>query len=129
MNDTLTTKLTELTEMGLKALDFADKTASEILKFVQTNAPDVLQEWITWNIWENIIWLVLWSVLSIFITKLILNDKAKDWEILNDSEGIILLIWGNIAWIMPATIIMLFDTAKIIVAPKLWILENIKNLF
>jgi len=125
--DTLTTRLTE---MGLKALDFADKSAQQILEFVQTNAPDVLQEWLTWNLITSILWTIVGIIMLGIFVWFVGHEMKHEWELSEDSEWAILLI------VIPDLVIgcILFfssfmDTLQLIFAPKLWILENIKDLF
>ena len=129
MNDTLVARLQEV---GLQALDFAEVTAKDLLAFVETQAPLLLEEWLTWNLWAHAIGTSLGVLaLIISITFFVMGYRVyikfqtysdpdpSGWFI---TSAAIFIVGGAVAGING------YYTLQILIAPKVWILENIKDL-
>ncbi len=109
--------------------ELATKTAKDVLIFIQTSAPDLFHQWMIWNFWSSIagmaIFIILIAVIGFFINK----SKMNKWWIVEDSEGLIIIVWGFFIIIgLGGFFINLATAIEITIAPKLWILEHIKNL-
>jgi hypothetical protein len=125
MNDTLQTKIAEL-------VDFTTMTAKDLFRFIQEQAPEVLQQWVQWNLIQSYLWATvsfLYIIVFYFIGKK-LHKKAKDdcdYENLN----IAYLLLGGLGCVIFVIyfFIELTNIIQIHFAEKVWILENIKSLF
>ena len=60
MNDSLIVE--KLKELGI----FALQKTEDLLRFVEKEAPDVLQQWINWNFWQSLI-LTVFAVIMLII--------------------------------------------------------------
>ena len=120
MSDSLLTKLSEL---GLKAVNWAEMTTTQLLAFIEKEAPLLLDEWIRWNFYRS---LILWAacLLAIIIVPISLNFVNKKFDL----DGIPNLF--NLFLCFPIAGLFIFiDWLQILIAPRVWILENIKTLF
>jgi hypothetical protein len=125
MNDTLQTKLAEL-------VDFTTMTAKDLFKFIQEQAPEVLHQWVQWNLIQSYFWVVvslLYMILFYFIGKRI-RKKAKD-DFDYENIEIIYFLTGGLGCVIFVIcfFIELTNIIQIHFAEKVWILENIKSLF
>jgi len=126
MNDTLVNKATA---MGLQALDFVGKTTAELVELLRNEIPEILQQWLVFNMWESVILMIAGLILITVVLVVFIKDKLSDWDYVHGSGGTIVIfyIFGSLIGIL-LFIFRLIDFIKIIVAPKLWIIENIQNL-
>lgn len=144
----------KLQELGLKALNFAEMTANQLYSFIEKEAPLLLQEWINWNFWSSLILFTLAIIMIITViiylistTKPItityisygeektrtFNSKWAYW----DRDGhdmfgaVMVTLFGGIGIIGGSIGIIIENTAwlQILIAPRVWILQNIKDLF
>lgn len=139
MSDSL---LTKLSEMGIKAIDFTQQSAQNIYKFLEKEAPLLLQEWLTWNFWVSLSGFVFGLILIIsflYLLRYVLlplgkyQTKFEAWfgydeykstakPVIFGSCLFVFLFFGLIA------IARNLDWLQIWLAPRVYILENIKDL-
>lgn len=126
MQDTVINKLSNL---GLKAIDWAEITTTQLLAFIEKEAPLLLKEWLQWNLTWSLIWLIIGIGLLIILIIFCNKSSKNNWAILEETDGAILGIWIPQA-ITSFVIIMINirDVLQILIAPKIWILENIKEI-
>lgn len=134
MSDSL---LTKLSETGIKAIDFAQQSAQNIYKFLEKEAPLLLQEWLTWNFWTSLFWFIFGVIvfcIGLLIVSIAFRQKKgakgtmniENWN--GDALGAAFfstfgsfilglgLMGSNLDWL------------QIWLAPRVYILENIKDL-
>ena len=119
MQDSL---LTKLTEMGIEALNWGEMTAKQLLTFIEKQAPEVLEQWIMWNfytsLFKTVFGIVIIIVLLIASRLLVKHFKDKIFYFLNGASFLIL-----------GFVVDTSDWLQILIAEKVWILQNIKELF
>lgn len=142
MKDSL---LTKLSQMGIEAIDWTKMTLGQIVAFIEREAPQVLQQWIQWNFWISFIWFII-GFINLIIFLLILRaifqpyyDTKRErqytsrWKYWDDeyNEGTAFIALGAVIHLVVSIAIVLLslEWIQIWIAPKLWVLENIKELF
>lgn len=118
----------QLELVGIDLLNWGKESAVNLLNFIESEAPVVLQEWIDWNF---IATLIVWVIgLLLFALPFIWYPKLYRWnKTLNfDVRGLpyFPVIIGQLLGL--TLCIFWYDWIQILVAPRVWILENIKNL-
>ena len=115
MNNKLEEQLSKVVE---KSIGLAEKTG----EFVIEQAPQLLQEFYNWHITESIIYLLL----GLFILVLPILFTVKNWKSLYDNNWseacIIACIFTTFSGIW-MSIYKLIELIKILVAPKLYLIE------
>lgn len=125
MNSELNGQLVELVkninENGLGALDFAKE-----------QAPDVVEQMLTWGFISSI----GFEVVCLFIAALSFYFASKAWKIKKTASyhsedwwelaSIFSYFIGGVGSVL--FICGLFDVAKVIITPKLWLIERIASM-
>lgn len=137
-----TTLVDALNHAGIDFVNFTKESAVNLFKLVEAEAPLLLEEWIRWNFWSSLLLFLLGVVLLGVLIWLVYFTTKPDGEYKNKYArwvyteedkfftfvGVILAkilllgvsigaISSNLQWV------------QIWIAPRVWILENIKNLF
>ena len=119
----------KLEQIGIKALDFGEKTASQAVVFIEREAPLLLNEWLTWNFWISFIpfsiILILIIVLLSFTKKISRYNQTLNYTFI----GLPWFGYGCGLVFLSSMSFLYTDWLKIWLAPRLWILENVKELF
>lgn len=111
-----------------KALEVAETTG----EFVIEQAPLLLQEFYAWHYALNISWIII-NLIAIIIPfilharlKYLLDDNNEDMHYL---YAIPVITFGLLAFISFVCIFFnIFDLIKLVVAPKLYLIEHFKYL-
>jgi len=125
MKDSL---LAKLAQTGIDILDFAKMSAIQIFKFIEKEAPLLLNEWMAYHFWTS---LILFSIaLLIFIVPMFYYRRIYKYNktLKYNSQGFPWLITGFAQFIAFTLIVFNLEWIKILIAPRVWILENIKDL-
>lgn len=126
MEDSL---LIKLQSMGIDAINFADASARQLYAFVEQEAPLLLQEWMQWNFWVSLIFFLIGLTLLIppmfFYIKIYKYNRSLDYS----SRGLPWVIVIIVQFIGLMLSFVHYGWLQILVAPRVWILENIKSLF
>lgn len=102
-----------------KSLILAEKTG----QFVLDEAPDLIKQFLTYEAIENCFWFLVSLIIFIFTWRGIFSKKGRKWVYDNDLEmlyvlgGVLLIVFGIFM------VDSLLDLIKIIVAPKIYIIE------
>jgi len=133
-----------LEQTGIDLLNFSKQTALQVYQFIEVEAPLLLDEWIMWNFWTSLI-AFIGSIGFIGLATVIVNLGAKtiewkdryhderktnywkkwDHENLSNTVFTFIIILYTVGLIISC---WAFDWVQILIAPRLWILENIKEL-
>lgn len=126
MGDSLIVKLSE---MGLKAIDWATMTTAQLFNFIEKEAPLLLDEWLKWNLTTSIIGVLVGIILLGLFFWFAVYEIKNEAKISESSEGsiYILVVPGFIIGILMFSC-NIMDMLQILIAPRIWILENIKDL-
>lgn len=111
----------------LKGIELAEKSG----KFIIEQAPELIQQFYTWHICQNLFGLLI-GVLLFFISYKIIKSLGKDEESW-DNEFLILGKWVGIGQIISSTVLSVigsvflilssYELIFIITAPKLYLIE------
>jgi hypothetical protein len=123
----------ELEQKALVALDGIIQTVAQTQEFVVEQAPEVIQQLLTWHLVENLIWGVL-SIFTLVIILICWGAIIKFWDIIykKDLEWVLfpMFILTFLQFVVSiGGIISFMDAGKILVAPKLYLIEYAANLF
>jgi hypothetical protein len=102
--------------------------------FVEKQAPLVAQEYLRYNLWIDVAWISIWGLVLIPIAlsiKPFHRTVVKDT--LSEGEEFFITVWGisMIAGSVTALVglsILVPDLIKVLVAPRLYVLEGLKQL-
>lgn len=123
----------QLSKVLSKSLELAEKTG----EFVMDQAPDLLAEFYRWHIAEDVglILMFLTVLFAIWKIRLIISDKDNEssyqtkiggrYYETDEAPFIVYVIVGTVVsvFMMVGLIANIFDLVKILVAPKLYLIE------
>ena len=121
----MTEELTTLTEQGLaKALAYIETTES----FVVEQAPLLVQEVLRYGLFNALFWTGFWLVAF----SAVMWSAVKVWKMLGEDGddgfvGVVIAIFPG-GGCLAGCFANLFDAAKIIIAPRLYLLEKLDSV-
>lgn len=123
MNETLAPYIKKLLDGGMK-------TAEEVTKFVETQAPELGKEIIIWGAFSEIVAPLLG--LSLVLSAFVLHTKCKNYKFYYASDSgdpplaiipVFMLVGGAILFV-----VQIIDVIYPILAPRLYMLQKISSL-
>ena len=100
-----------------------------IQDFVIEETPIVLQQVLAWEFAVNLIWFIIGLVLLITVIVVIVTLMKQAIKENNDEAPLIILILGIFVGIFPLIIVIsTIDWLKILIAPKIFLIEYLSNL-
>jgi hypothetical protein len=119
-------------ELKNQALQIAINSFLEAKSFVLSQAPDVVQQLLLWNIWLRVSLLIGFTVFLVVGTLTFNKLNKKLFEI--DDDGFLpfvhtILFLGATVGILTSSIFKIIpELIQLIVAPKIWLLEYAAHL-
>ena len=120
--------MNKLADMGIKAADFAEKSAQNIYLFIEKEAPLLLHEWVLWNLWKHLIPTIICFIMLLSIGFNFKSIRNYDGSLDKADRGTALFATFIVCVVLIVVILFNIEWIKILVAPRIWILENIKEL-
>lgn len=121
-------------EMKKKLIEYLDKTGSAVDSagnFVLEQAPDVIQQYLVWEFYSNLILSIIAVLISIFFIRIYsicwkVGEEGK-WD--NPGPVLGLLIFGimSIAFFF-GSLERVYHMVKVSVAPKIVLIEKMSDL-
>ena len=123
-----TTLVQQLEQTGIDLLNFGKQSAQQLFAFVEKEAPLLLQEWMNWNFVISLVWFCLCLIVVLLVLFTIYKSSKNEFRIIEETEGAIFIFWIVVPFV--SFVIMCFnvDWLQIWIAPRVWLLENIKTL-
>ena len=113
-------------ELAMELLD----TIKNTKEFVIEQSPDLIQQVYRYGVFENVALLIFGIIsLVVFCSIIVNHEKIGKWSCDNDSVGFI--VAGTMLALIAGVILTLggiFTLAKLILAPKLYLIEYLSNL-
>lgn len=126
MNEELENKLNESL---IDIIDWLKKNGAAVENFIKEQTPLLVEEILDWNFFYHLVWMCI-GLFIILISVVILMFMKKYWEEISkdDCEGIV--IFPMFFTILGLLVVFsnLFYIIKIRIAPRLFILEELKSL-
>lgn len=120
INDELNTKLLEIvTDIQTNAT-----AANSVL---MTEIPEVVTQWMNYELYLSIFWLTI-SVIVLSFN--LLFYLFKDRSTYDDEKLCLYVIFTSIStiWFIGAACIQISEITQIILTPKIWIIEHLKDI-
>lgn len=121
VNDELNAKLLEIvTDIQTNA------TAAKSV--LMTEIPEVITQWMNYELYSSIFWLTI-SVIILSFNLLVY--LFKDRSTYDDDEKLCLYVISTIIstiWFIVVACIQISEITQIIFAPKIWIIEHLKDI-
>jgi len=103
-----------------QGLDATKASVTSALNFVQTQAPDVIHELIMWHL----VCAIMWVIIGLFFVIPCVLTWKRSWKYTSDDTFPTIILNGGGSLIGGVAILVnAFIVAKILIAPKLWLLE------
>jgi len=136
----------DLQQRFVKYLDHVEKAAGKVGEFAETEIPLTIQEWLRWNFYESLLYVILFSILglvgayigrkvyiNLFTLIKLINEQRRESP--NDEDVVIgfniagaILSLGLIAISIPNCFWNIRDCIKISTAPRVVVIEKIAEL-
>ena len=127
----------ELSKLGTQALQDLYNNLTQVKNFALEQAPDVLQQWVHREIVGNLflagigLLLIIFGSIAFFVIRNNLNKVKKNNERYDKSDffmGFALLSTGPLIVGIIITIINVYHALLVYVAPKVFLIEQIRRL-
>jgi len=118
----------QLEQTGIDLLNFGKQSAQQLYAFLEKEAPQLLQEWLSWNFTISLMFFCLGFLTILIVGYFIYKASQSKWKIIIETDNAIIFAWVIPAAIAVPTIAYNLDWLQIWIAPRVWILENIKSL-
>lgn len=121
--------MTPETELNInQAIEWLQSTGTSVRNFTSEQAPLYCQELLRWELWGSLTQLVLGVALLILTAVLARTAYRRDQEGYYDIMGYIIFSVPLLAAGLVLTIFSVMDIGKVLVAPRLVIVEHFKAL-
>lgn len=121
MNDQLQNKLVEV-------IGDIQSNASQAKLAILDQVPDVVQQWLMFELYKSSVWLVI-AIIGLLSTALLLRAVRKQTTWKGDSEPLAYtyIIIGSIVYTI-MFFVNIQDVVQILLAPKVWIIEHMSQI-
>ncbi len=123
MNEQLETALVDLLS-----------TVKDVKEFTLEQAPEVLQQLITFHLWANIVWLIICVALMIAaipIGRRCIEENSKPLLKRREPFELAIPMFGGVflgVFVIPFACCIIYEILHITIAPKLYIIEYIAKI-
>lgn len=120
----------ELQETMLRYLNGLEARLSRVEDFASDQVPLLVQEWLRWEFWSNIIKMSGWAMLALLLV-LLFRWCVKEYKAAKDDEtrnascffGTVFFA-GSVLSVIPV-LVYAYSATKVIIAPRVVIVENV----